>query len=50
MTLAAVSLPYYRHIMPYGLQKFKQFAVNVWGVNPDGKTDEQVANEGLEAM
>lgn len=28
MTLAAVSLPYYRHIMPYGLQKFKQFAVN----------------------
>ena len=36
--------------MPYGLQKFKQFAVNVWGVNPDGKTDEQVANEGLEAM
>ena len=50
MTLAAVSLPYYRHIMPYGLQKFKQFAVNVWGVNPDGKTDEQGANEGLEAM
>lgn len=50
MTLAAVSFPYYRHIMPYGLQKFKQFAVNVWGVNPDGKTDEQVANEGLEAM
>lgn len=50
MTLAAVSLPYYRHIMPYGLQKFKQFAVNAWGVNPDGKTDEQVANEGLEAM
>ena len=50
MTLAAVSLPYYRHIMPYGLQKFKQFAVNVWGVNPDGKTDEQAANEGLEAM
>lgn len=50
MTLAAVSLPYYRHIMPYGLQKFKQFAVNVWGVNPDGKTDEQVANGGLEAM
>lgn len=50
MTLAAVSLPYYRHIMPYGLQKFKRFAVNVWGVNPDGKTDEQVALEGLKAM
>lgn len=50
MTLAAVSLPYYRHIMPYGLAKFKRFAVNVWDVNPEGKTDEQIANEGLAAM
>lgn len=50
MTLAAVSLPYYRHIMPYGLQKFKRFAVNVWDVDPEGKTDEQVAEEGLAAM
>lgn len=50
MTLAAVSLPYYRYILPYGLQKFKRFAVNVWDVNPAGKTDEQVAQEGLRAM
>lgn len=50
MTLAAVSLPYYRYIMPYGLQKFKRFAVNVWDVNPAGKTDEQAAEEGLQAM
>lgn len=50
MTLAAVSLPYYRYIMPYGLAKFKRFAVNVWDVNPEGKTDEQIANEGLAAM
>lgn len=50
MTLAAVSLPYYRHILPYGLQKFKRFAINVWDVDPSGKTDEQVAEEGLQAM
>ena len=50
MTLSAVSLPYYRYIMPYGLQKFKRFAVNVWDVNPADKTDEQVAQEGLQAM
>ncbi|QDW74682.1 iron-containing alcohol dehydrogenase [Lachnospiraceae bacterium KGMB03038] len=50
MTLAAVSLPYYRHILPYGLQKFKRFAVNVWDVDASGKTDEQVAREGLDAM
>ena len=50
MTLAAVSLPYYRMIMPCGLAKFKRFATEVWGVCSDGKTDEQVANEGLAAM
>lgn len=50
MTLAAVSLPYYRHILPYGLSKFKRFAVNVWNVSPEGKTDEEIAREGLSAM
>lgn len=50
MTLAAVSLPYYRYICPYGLEKFKRFAVNVWNVNPTGKTDEEIAAEGLAAM
>ena len=49
-TLAAVSLPYYRYILPYGVQKFKRFAVNVWDIDPAGKTDEQTAREGLDAM
>ena len=50
MTLAAVSLPYYRHIMPYGLAKFVRFAKNVWDVDATGKTEEQIASEGLVAM
>lgn len=50
MTLAAVSLPYYRHIMPYGLAKFKRYAINVWSIDPSNKTDEQIAAEGLIAM
>lgn len=50
MTLSAVSIPYYKFIMPYGLQKFKRYAVNVWHVNPEGKNDEQIAIEGLAAM
>ena len=50
MTLAAVSIPYYKFIMPYGLKKFVRFAQNVWGVNPVGKTDETIAKEGLAAM
>ena len=50
MTLAAVSLPYYRYIMEYGLEKFKRFAVNVWGIEANGKDDRQLAEEGLKAM
>lgn len=50
MTLAAVSLPYYRHILPYGLAKFRRFAVNVWNIDPAGKSDEAAASEGLAAM
>ena len=50
MTLAAVSIPYYKHIMPYGLNKFKRYAINVWNVNPQNKTDEEIALEGLKEM
>lgn len=50
MTLAAVSLPYYKLIMPYGLDKFVRFAVNVWGVSVEGKTKEEIALDGLNEM
>lgn len=50
MTLAAVSLPYYKKILPYGLKKFKRYAVNVWNVDVNGKSDEEIALEGLEKM
>ena len=50
MTLAAVSLPYYRYIMPYGLKKFARFATEVWGISPEEHTDEELAAAGLDAM
>ena len=50
MTLAAVSLAYYRYIMPYGLDKFVRFAENVWNVSPEGKSKEHIAEEGLAEM
>lgn len=50
MTLSAVSLAYFRHILPFGLPKFKRFAINVWDVDPEGKTDEEIALEGLNEM
>lgn len=50
MTLSAVSLAYYHYILPYGLQKFKRFAINVWNVSALGKTDEEIALEGLSSL
>lgn len=50
MTLSAVSMAYYRYICPFGLAKFKRFAENVWDVDPNGKTDEQIAAEGLDRL
>ena len=50
MTLAAVSMAYYHHILDAGLPKFVRFAKNVWGICGDGKTDRQIAEEGLQAL
>ena len=50
MTLAAVSLPYYRHIMPYGLAKFARFARSVWDIDTNAMTERQAAEAGLNAM
>lgn len=50
MTLSAISMPYYRYILPYGTTKFARYAVNVWNINPEGKTETQIAHEGLKIM
>ena len=36
--------------MPYGLAKFCRFAMNVWGMDANGKSEKQVAAEGLSCM
>ncbi len=50
MTLAAVSIPYYKFVSQFGVQKFARFAQNVWGIAAHGKTDEQLAAEGIAAL
>ncbi len=50
MGLAAISLPYYRYIYKFSLEKFVCFAMQVWGVDEAGKTKEAVALEGIAAM
>lgn len=48
--LAAVSPAYYRYICPYGLDKFVRFAKNIWNINTDNKTCEEVAEAGIQKM
>ena len=48
--LASVSMAYYRRAMENGLPKFVRFAKNVWNIQGDGMTDEQIAEAGLEAL
>ena len=48
--LAIVSIPYYRYIYKYGLDKFVRFAKNIWDVQTDGKTKEQIAEEGIDRL
>ncbi len=50
MTLSAITLPYYKLILPFGLAKFKRFAINVWDVDPSGKDDTTIALLGLERL
>ena len=48
--LAVLHPVYYRHICKAGEKKFVQFAVNVWGISKDCKTDEELAKAGVEAL
>ena len=50
MTLSGGSIAYYRHILRYGLNKFVRFATAVWDIPAAGKTDEQLAQEGVNAL
>lgn len=48
--LAILHPVYYRHIYKNGLVKFKKFAINIWGIHSEGKDDEKIASEGIDAL
>ena len=50
MTLSGVSEAYYRHIMKYALKRFARFAHVVWEIPTEGKSEEQLASEGIDAL
>ncbi|MCH5226347.1 MAG: iron-containing alcohol dehydrogenase [Muribaculaceae bacterium] len=48
--LAAISPAYYKFIMSFGLHRFVRFAKVVWEIPSEGKTDEEVATAGINAL
>ena len=48
--LAVISMPYYRYIYKEGISKFVRFAENVWKVDADGKTKDEIALEGIACL
>ncbi|USK69740.1 iron-containing alcohol dehydrogenase [Peribacillus asahii] len=47
----AILFPHWmRHVLPDNVARFKQFAIQVFGVNPEGKTDEETALEGVASL
>lgn len=48
--LAVLHPVYYRLIYKDGLSKFVRFAENVWGIARDGKTDDELALAGIDAL
>ena len=50
MTLSALTKAYYRHVLPAGMHRFARFATAVWGIPAEGRTDEELATAGLDAL
>lgn len=48
--LSVISMPYYRYIYKYGIDKFVRFAKNVWGVETKGKAKDEIALEGIACL
>ncbi|MEX2105037.1 MAG: iron-containing alcohol dehydrogenase [Bacilli bacterium] len=38
-----------KHVMDERVEKFKQYAIRVWNVDPSGKSDKEIALAGIEA-
>lgn len=48
--LAVISIPYYKYIYKYGLDKFVRFATRVWKVDTVGKNKDEIALAGIDAL
>lgn len=46
-TLAVIFPNWMKHVYKNAPSKFKRYAINIWDINPEGKSDEEVALEGI---
>ena len=47
--LAVVHPNYMRYTYKHGLKKYVRYAKNIWNVDTEGKTDDEIALEGIRA-
>ena len=47
--LAVIYPAWAKYMLRHKVDRFRQLAVNVWNICPDGKTDEEIALEGIKA-
>ena len=50
MGLSALHTAYYRYIVAKGTDKFAKFAERVWGIDPSGKSETELADAGIDAL
>ena len=48
--LAVIHPVFYRRVYEGGIERFARFAVNVWGISENGKTSQELAEAGIEAL
>ena len=50
MALSAISAAYYRFIMKFGQHRFARFAKVVWEISDQDKTEQEMAQAGIDAL
>lgn len=48
--MAVLQPVYYRHIYKDGLRKFARFAANVWNIPLEGRSEDELAQEGIQKL
>jgi hypothetical protein len=48
--LTIITPSWMRNVCTYNVKKFRQYAVNIWGVDQSGKSDHEIALEGIDAL